>query len=132
MNVLINPDSTVIKVLVRDMSLFFHNTQIMVEIPDNIFIFITVNLLTASCQDLIPYGPSKFIRVNYSYDICMRQCIRKIWLQSQQSASSSKCSITYQLQEINEQYSSLCMFLSKCLEEWQENQSTHSSCLVSD
>ncbi len=44
----------------------------------------------------------------------------------------SKCSITYQLPWIHEQYYSSCMFWSKCLEDWQENQSTHSSCLVSE
>jgi hypothetical protein len=66
MDILIHPNSTVIKVLVGDVTLFFHNTQVVVEISDDTVIFFTFNLLAASCQDLISYWPSVYIRVNNS------------------------------------------------------------------
>ena len=39
MHILIHHNSTVIKVLIRDMTLFFHNTQVVVEIPDDTLVF---------------------------------------------------------------------------------------------
>jgi hypothetical protein len=48
------------------MTLFFHNTQVVVEIPDDTLVFFPFDLLAASCQDLIPYWPSVNIGVNNS------------------------------------------------------------------
>ncbi len=87
MNVHIHPNAIVIKILVRDMTLFFHNTQVMVEIYGDIFIFYPVNLLTASCQDITTYLPLVNIWVEYSWRTWMRQCVKKIWQQIWQLAS---------------------------------------------
>ncbi len=120
MNILIHPNSTVIKILLRVMTLLFHNTQVMFKFM-MILSYSSLTIFLQQVAKILSHTGHWWISVSiiprkHKWYNALEQTVLK--------CNNQQVKFIYRLPGIHEQCSFLCTFWSKCLEDWQENQTT--------